>query len=457
MKRLRVLVSICMISIFLCIIYTESKSESLSDYIFSGTEKMTVGAHIDGIQFSHLAQFDSERIESLNKLIRHFSLDIVSDENLSEAKFYIDQNPLFSMYQQDNQLSCISVYSVLPDTAIEETKPITGDKSFSSFLEKRFFLLNRILDDLYPLFEKFPASFPDKAKIEKANLNYSGYGKGVTRMIYSFSTDEVKQLFPSCLLELTESERTYDLIKSLVFEGPQKIILLLDSDGRLLRVNYDGKVGTSEDSLRKLSVVCRSVRNSSIKKDKLTIKSPAVNGYDRDNINYERIVDLTDMTRPKVYFDYQLDNRTGSDRKKIHFYSDISLPDGSSLFGTITYDEKGTGQDKTIIIKPDIHSQTNGDYSGTLEITRKTGKIVITGISFQVQLFWKEAIRQCDLSKLTVIHHDSEEGAAALNNIRDMLSGIMIHQLLCLPKEDTDFFNHGIDDADWSYLIDTIF
>jgi len=457
MKYLRRIIAVLIIPLLLG--FSQGVSETYhhaTDLIYTGASEYPLNIRIDSVSFSHLAQFDSARTESLNRLIKHFSMDITTDNYGSESVFYIGQESLFSLYQQENGESTVSVYSFAPDIAVEEMNRNTQATVFSHFLESRFFLLNRMLDHLFPMFEKIPTRFPDKAKTEKTSLNYTGYGKGVKKMTFQFSSDEVKTLFPGAFLELTDSDEAGSLLNSLVFDGPQKIILLMDSEDRLLRVNYDGKVGTSEESIRKLSVVCRSVREENVKKDKLTIKAPAIKGYDRDNIAYERIIDQTNTEKPVVYFDYQLDNRSGTDRKKVHFYSDLSLDADSSLSGKITYDEKGSDPARTIILHPDFHIQNNGEYSGILEITRKSGKIVTGGMSFQVCISRGNDIQHPDISETSVIHPENAEGSAAYEKIQETLSGILIRKILRLPKEDTDFLNHDIKDTDWNSLTEII-
>ena len=456
MMYIRKIIAILIIPLFLFLSQAESESLNAVESIFTGASEFPVSLHVESVAFTQLEQFDNDRTASLNQLIRHFSMDITTDDYGSESFFYIDHEPIFSIYQQDHDNSEVSVYSFAPDSAVGQIKKNTQDHMFYQFLENRFFKLNRMLDYLYPLFEKIPSGFPDKAKTEKTSLNYSGYGKGVKKIFFSFSADEVKTLFPACLLELTDSEEVRNLIGSLVFEGPQKIILLMDTEDRLLRFNYDGKVGTSAENIRKLSIVCRSVRDSKVKKDKITIKAPAVKGYDRDNIVYERIIDQTNQEQPEIYFDYQLDYRSGTDRKKVHFYSEVSMDTNSVLSGKITYDEKGSNPAQTIILRPDFSIQNGGEYSGTLEITRKTGKIVNSGMLLKVIISRGNTIQHPDLNGLTMINPDTEEGSAAFEEIQETLAGILIQKLLRLPKEDTDFLNHDIDDADWYSLSDII-
>ena len=203
----------------------------------------------------------------------------------------------------------------------------------------------------------------------------------------------MKSVFSGILDELTVSDDTAKLIRSLVFDGKQKIILIYDADDHLLRLNYDGKAGHSENDIRKLSVICRSVRNDGLIKDKITVKSPAVKGYNRDNVTYERILDYKTPENTSIVFDYQLDNRSEENRKKIHWFAELDRKE-TAVNGSITYDEKGTEGNQTITVQPEL-LLSNGEYSGTLEITRKSGKIVLCDVVSQISLSnVKELVQQ---------------------------------------------------------------
>jgi len=450
--RMIVLLMIMLIAFMQAVV---AENEALPDLIFNGNIQSPVTIHADSISFSYLSPFDELRTESMNRLMRHFSFDITSDgDKRNDCFVYIDEEPLYSEIEMEKDQSVLSFYSLAPESVFARKKKESQD-DFLSFLDNRFFILNRLLDDLYPLFEKIPLKFPDKAKTEKVSLNYTGYGKGVKKMIFSFSAEEVENEFPSCLLELTDSKYIAELLNSMIFNGPQKIILIYDSEDHLLRINYDGKAGFTEDDIRKLSIVCRSVRNNDNKKDKLTIKAPAVKGYNRNNIIYERTIDLSESIQKSMCFDYQLDNRLGTNRSKIHFYSDLSLK-GTEFNGNMTYEQSGTNGDHKTVIKPEMNVNDKGEYFGTLEIIRKTGKIVLLGMKASVLVSAGNFIQYPEMALSSVIDAESESGIDALSDVQDEIAGILINRITSLPKEDIDFIYHGISDSDWNLLFDSI-
>lgn len=455
MKTIRKITALMIIMLLSCMIRAKADDYIITDLLFSGNVHTPLDIQLDSIHFSQYTPFDDVRTESFNRLIQHLSMGISADQYSSRSDFFVDQDLIFSFIQQQNEQYSLSQYSFAPDVIIEQKIADDSDISFSSFLDKRFFVLNQLLDDLYIMFEKIPSAYPEKAKTEKVSLNYTGYGKGVKKMTFSFSAEEVKNSFPSNLMMLSESQEARDFLDSLAFDGPQKIILVFDTDDHLLRVSYDGKTGFSDNDLRKLSVVCRSVRNNYIKKDKLTVKSPSVKGYNRDNIVYERSFDATDQEHQRLSFDYQLDNRYDKDRNKIHFSADISLSD-SVLSGNIIYDIKRPDSDNTIVLKPEFQIIKDGECAGILEITRKTGKIVLYGLSAHVSLSAGKAVGLTNIAQSTTINSDSEAGTNAYSDLQKEMASILVRRLISLPKEDIDFLNHDIDDTEWSSLFDSI-
>ena len=428
-----------------------AESENVMRLLTTGISRNPLKVHIDTVRFNTLAPFDEERTESLDRLIGHLSVDITTDHHHSDSVLYVDGDPFLSITEQTLNDSTISVYSLAPEMVFESRN---HDTQTYDFLENRFFVMNRLLDDLYPLFEKIPLRFADRAKTEKVSLNYTGYGRGVKKITFQFSSDEVKSAFSDILNELTVSDDTAKLIRSLVFDGKQKIILIYDADNHLLRLNYDGRAGLSENDIRKLSVVCRSVRNDGLVKDKITVKSPAVKGYNRDNITYERTLDYTEPDHAGIVFDYQLDNRFEDSRKKIHYYAQLDRKD-AAVNGSVTYDEKGTERDQTITLQPEL-LLSNGEYSGTLEITRKSGKIVLCDVVSQISLSNVKEFIQQEISQSAVIVSDSENGMAAFDSLQQAIAAALVTRLVRLPAEDLDFLNHDLDPADWTTLVDSV-
>ena len=68
--------------------------------------------------------------------------------------------------------------------------------------------------------------------------------------------------------------------------------------------------------MRKISLVWKCLRSADRKKDQLTLKTPTIQGSDRDNISYERDLNRTDPEKPSLVWDYQLDEKHGKDKQQ---------------------------------------------------------------------------------------------------------------------------------------------
>ena len=97
-----------------------------------------------------------------------------------------------------------------------------------------------------------------------------------------------------------------------------------------------------------------------------------------------------------------------------------------------------------------------GQYSGTLEITRKSGKIVLCDVVSQISLSNVKELVQQEISHSAVIDSDSENGKAAFASLQQTIAAALVKRLVRLPAEDLDFLNHDLDAADWTSLIDSV-
>ena len=421
------------------------------DALLSGQFSDPVSIVLSAPQFQSLAQFGAERLDMLNRLTKHISLGVSLDGANSETTIFVDQDTAYSVRETEDGKNTASVYSFEPGTVYESRKE--EEKSvYSAFLDEQFFYINRMLDDLFPVFEKTADAFRDRAKTDKANINYSGFGKGVKRTTIQLQADYVQKNFPKALADLAETKECRKLLKGLVFSGPQKIILLYDQDNRMIRVMYNGNVGLSADSLRKVSVTWRCLRTKEHRKDNLTLKTPSLKGYDKYNLSYERDLDRTDAEKQSLSWKFELDLRAGDLKKKIEYTADTAFQ-GKALKGKIQFTDRHDGvMDRTIIV-PEILKEKKQEYDGTLEITCKTGTIVTSGVKTRIH------IAPC--GKLTAADAGMEKGSkdgrkAPREDLQKKMDAILVRKLMALPSEDLGFLSLDIPEDDWNTLLHSL-
>lgn len=428
------------------------------DLLMKGIFRSPVTVSISSPAYTQISQFGRERTESLNRLLKHLGLRITLDTDVSETVLTVDREPAYSYVETEEESVQRTVYSFQPDIVYlnrtEYTTP--SDPDFSGFLDDHFFILNRFLDDFYPLFEKTAEAFSEWGKPSAASLNFRGYGKGVRKLTIPLSDQYVTEHFPGAAAGLAETDEIREFLNGLVFVGPQKIILLYDPDDRLLRINYDGKVGLTEDSVRKVSIVWRCLRTADRIKDNITIKTPSVKGYDKYNITYERAVDLSDPQHHSISWDLQIDLRADQLKKKISYSSDLAVSDGI-LGGKVLFAEKQDGGEKKILIVPEMQKENEDEYSGTIEITNYSGKIITSSLRASVSVYPGEKPAVPEYGRLKTAGEPAREASENHSDpLQDQINSILIRRILELPEEDLAFLSTDIPEEIWDSLIQSI-
>ena len=425
--------------------------DTLMKGVFSDPVSITVSAPVYHI----IARFGEDRTEVLNRLLKHISISITFDGTNSETAVMVDRETAYSYIQYRNDSTQLTVYSFDPEITYEESNEyFLSSHSFPAFLDEHFFLINRLLDDFYPIFQKTAETFAEYGKPSSASLNFKGYGKGVRKLTIPLSDQFVKEKFPAVIADLAETEESRMFLEKLVFNGPQKIILLYDQEDRLLRMNYDGTVGFSEESMRKVSLVWRCLRSDEKKKDNITLKTPAVKGYDKYNISYERDIDLSDPAHHTISWDMQIDLKSDKTKKKISFTSDLSGSD-NVISGRILYSEKAEGNEKKITILPMMQKENDGHYYGTIEITNNSGKIITSSAVTEISISPGTAVTAP--SAVTAHSKDGQNPETDTESIQDKMNSILIRKLLTLPAEDLQFFSMDIPEEDWEAILQSMF
>lgn len=448
MSKSRVIRRTILLLVSAALLFTASGTAEGLDILLTGNASGPFTVTFSSPSYKQLAQFGKERLKSLNRVLKHLSVDISVHGDESETAVSVDSDRVFAIRETKDGGELKRTCLLYPRRIYQAGKAPDGpEEDLISFLDGSFFNVNRLLDSLYPAFGKAAKEFRDLAKTSEANLNFSAYGKGVKRVTILFPADYVRKNFPKVLLKLTEDRECQSFLKNLTFEGTQKIVLLYDEKGNVIRINYDGSLGHSAASLRKVSAVWKCLRDKKHKKDSLTLKTPAVKGYDRDNIIYERDLNQASSKKQTLAWDLQIDRRSGNDRETVKFTGDLKLADGM-ITGKAELTEKQKSVQTTTVIVPELKKENGSVYTGTLEITGKTGKITVSGIKTDLSIHpgtdsWKDAAQSGALLPADMLKED--------------LNAVLIRKLLSLPKDDLLFFSQDISSDVWKSLIQSIY
>ena len=441
--------AIAVFLLLLAVSLTGFAEEIGPDLILRGEIDSPLKLEVSEAVYTRLAQFGEERLASLNKLIRHLGIRINMDGDASETSVLIDEDAVFSFTDTETDSGIQTVYSFDPDHAYGSASESagSGETDFTGFLNEQFFFMNRMLDDLYPLFGKLTATFPDFTKEAAENLNFKGYGKAVRRISIRFADDYVKEHFPKALADLAVTDESRRFIEGLVFSGVQRVTLLYDENGNVLRINYDGLLGQDEKSIRRVSLVWRCLRTDGQKKDKVTLKTPAVKGYDRYNMSYVREYDVTDPARHTTNWTFELDLKAGDVKKKVTFNADL-INENDELTGKSIFTERENGLEKKTTLIPAIRKENGGQYAGTLEITKYSGKIIMSSVKAAVSLGTGTSVYAYGAAD--VHNRDSSD------QVQEMIETLLVQKLLTLPQSDLEFFSKDIPEDVWNTITDSL-
>ena len=421
--------------------------------LLTGKDPGPIRILISKPEVKKLAQFDENRTEQLNKLIRHLSLDLSLDGNLSSTGILINKEEAFSYLQRDGESGAERIYSFEPETVYAEEKKDTeepDEDDFTVFLEQILIGSGREMDEYYALFARAPEAFEDRARKEGTELRFSGFGRAIQRVTISFPANYVKENFPKALADLAEDESLREKINGMTFEGNQKIGLLYDEAGKIVRINYDGKVGRTPEMLRKITLIWKVLREEDHQKDSISLKTPAMTGADKDNMTLERDIDNTDPAAGSYTWDIQIDHRAGKeDKKATRFTADLKRSEGV-ISGTMEYSYKRDGKNPKIRIYPEIREENEGEYSGTLEFADYSGKIEKNRYLAQVKLQKGEKLQWPEGAAGKAPGAQGEETTATPE---ETAVSLIIRKLFELPEKDLQYFSHEIPEDLWEELI----
>ncbi len=427
--------------------------------LLSGKMSGSLHISISSPVFLKLSQFGEERINSLNRLMQHFSFDININNDVSDATVSVDSEPIIKLYEGNHDYITVggdhSSGNIIIHNKQRRNSNTDDSDSISVFLETHFFQTNRMLDDLYNICEKLPEAFPDLSKTETSGISYKGYGKAVRKNTIQFKQDYVQEHLPKEISVLAESDEISHFINSLVFQGTQRITIQYDTDNRIISITYIGTVGLTEESLRKVSLTWRCMRKENHIKDTVLLKTPSVKGFDKYNLSFERELNNDpEESNPVLNWDYQLDQKESDIKRKLQYKANLSLKD-NQVNGDILFNEKKNGREQSTRIVPRMEKEIDQSYGGTIEITNKTGKIEISSIKMSVTVYQPDnMLPQINQDAVnTDINKIEEQSDETL--YREIYSHL-IRKLITLPESDTEFLRKDIPENLWYSITESI-
>jgi len=411
-----------------------------------------VSLTISSITYISFSAFDARRLEQLNRLLGHVSVSITIDGDASLTSFAVDGTESFSVTASETEKGLLSCYSFDPERGYLEGKDDEAANPVTGFSEDVFMRLNTMADRFYSFFDTMKDFSGGQRREEDVSLSFKGFGKAVRRITLSFSPDYVREHFPDELAGAAGTEEQKRIIRGMFFSGTQRVILLYDAEGRLIRISYDGRTGTDEDNLRSVSLVWKCLRTDTATRDSITLKSPAVSGYDRDNLTFTRELASGDGAKQVMNWKIQLDRKRDQERKLIKLDADFE-EDETALSGKTEYSERQNGKTKSSSVRCRLSKENAGEYTGTLEIADYSGKIEKRRIRVLLTVKPGETIDRKEIGPAGVVDTESSEGKTRREELRQKLSQVLVRSLISLPADDIAFLIEDIPDDVWKEII----
>lgn len=393
-----------------------------------------------------LMPYDEDRLAMLKPVTDALSLRIRTGENEGSVTILVGRSEALTMAYRENQtqLSCI------PELAFTSQEDPMGMLLGGSTAATAPYGLRddgeSLLDDGWELLvasEQFLEPYGVRKNV-KTNITDMGLARSCTDYtVQKGSVEEMKQL----LLENCPEGWLRDIISGMTFSGKQTLRVYRDENGIPLRMEYNGTCGP-EGNLRTVKLVWR-LRRDDIRRDEITLTSPAKTGTNKNNLEFTRVVSRNKQNELVVEGEFTytvtLDKQTTT-RKGEFSLTNAGSETVDVITGSMTLQQKAPGEDSFsgICFEPELTlsgTQEDPRINGSLKVSTLNGKNVLDCASIYIDLRrgegvdWTEAENIIDMDALS-----PEEMEALRSDAARGVAASLIRPLIILLGEDADWF-----------------
>ena len=123
--------------------------------------------------------------------------------------------------------------------------------------------------------------------------------------------------------------------------------------------------------------------------------------------------------------------------------------------GDILFNEKMNGREQSTRIVPSMKQENDHSYTGTIEITNKTGKIEMNSIQIPVVFYRTDTLpsqihRDAVSTENSMIEEQNDETL-----YREIYS-LLIRKVITLPETDTEYLRKDIPENLWYSIKESI-
>lgn len=394
--------------------------------------------------------FDADRLSMLTPITDMLSLRLVTGEDQGAVTIAIEEQEVLSLQYQGNQVQLSSMPATTYTSDTDTISMLLGtDVSFAGGYEALG--LDRrsetLLSDGRTLLSQIPAAFEAYGKRAKTDMNISGYGKSAYRYDYTIAAAKAGNV-REMLLSICPDGWLKEIIGALNFSGQQTLRMYYTADDVLLRAEYNGTCGASDD-LRTVKLVIRTRQDEEVQKDYLELTSPAKKGKDKNNLTFERTVQMNQPGKRTITgnYTYTVISEGITSIQKAEFDLKNDYTDAADhITGSISSESKLNGAEKYtgLTLKPDLKITGEEEapvVNGTLAVTetyagKTTEHAVLTIVLQRAEgIAWEDRAETVDLSAL-----DAEALADAQQQAAASITAAMVHPLILMMGEEATWF-----------------
>ncbi len=418
-KKILIIATVCVIMITAMMNACAGVMEDIR--IFMSMEEPVSWSMTAGMSLQAYPAFGEKRVEQFNQLIRHLQLKMQKQA---------DQAATVQVFVSGSEATCFTV-----DTEQQEFSVAKVRQALNVFD-----MLDAGADFLRDLPEKMPEACTEKKVKQKLK-------KGVAvRSVTIITAPDEEGVHPLTeLISKDDHSTLQSMLGSWVFQGKHKFTLLYDEEGRLLKVNYTGRAGEAADRIRNIRLEWRIYRTEENIWDELTLRTPTVEGADRDNWVLNRNQTMNDEAET-LSFSFEYDQKTGND--KTGYRWDGNLQGSTGLSGEISCSTSIKNETEKMIFRPDMSICNQKQIVGALEIIHVSSKIEKE--HFTLQLDWN-AEDMGDIKRSDTVSRTSGSQDAVK---REAASALLRSILINVPEKDLEYLKDEISDSDWNSIMD---
>lgn len=408
--------------------------------------------------------FNADRLAMLTPITDMLSLHLVQGKDEGRVAVGIAGEEKLALQYSGNavQLSCLpgTAYTAASDPMSillgEDVSVENGYEALGLAPEGE-----TLLTDGRELLAGVPEGFKEYGKRSKNTTSITGYGKSAYIMDYAFASNDA-ETFKGLMLACCPSGWLREIIESLTFSGKQTVRMYYTAEDVLLRVEYNGSCGPTDD-LRTVKLVYKLRHDDEADKDYVELTSPAKKGTNKNSLTFERTVETNKSGVRTVVgtYKYSISVSGVASVWSGEFNLKNALTDSSDVIsGEVTFQTKLDGADKydAITIAPKLEisgNQENPVITGTVEVTEKyAGRetehaLVTVDLKRAEALQWTEPTNTVDLSAL------DEAGLAAVQQeVAAAVATTLVRPLIVALGKDAQWFFRDLSDEAIQAILD---